>query len=161
MTKPKDTHLSSQAASSHGPKGAESGKDLLKNKEIKKLIDMGVQRGYLTYIEVNELLPLEVITPEAIDEVMNLLGENEIEVIDAAKRPKSEEEGDEESEEAPLGMGGPAAAEEAEGEAAPAAAAEYARGADPVKLYLKKMGSVSLLTREGEVEIAKRIEEGE
>src|SRR5262249_15061789 len=54
-------------------------------------------------------------------------------------------------------------AEEAASEepAAAAAAAEYARGADPVKLYLKKMGSVSLLTREGEVEIAKRIEEGE
>src|SRR4029077_11112190 len=92
-----------------------------------------------------------------------LLGENEIEVIDATKRPKSEEEAEEEGEEAPL-MGAPAAeseaAEGAEGADA-AAGAEFARGADPVKLYLKKMGSVSLLTREGEVEIAKRIEEGE
>ncbi|MCM2322592.1 MAG: RNA polymerase sigma factor RpoD [Oligoflexia bacterium] len=125
---------------------------------------MGLQRGYLTYVEVNELLPPELISPQAIDEVLNLLGENEVEVIDAAKRPK-ESDDDEEGEEAPLGAGpapaeGAEAADGAEG-AAPAAAAEYARGADPVKLYLKKMGSVSLLTREGEVEIAKRIEEGE
>ena len=69
MTKNKDTTLSSQKS--------ESGNTLSKNKEIKKLLDMGVQRGYLTYEEVNELMPPEVITPEAIDEVMNLLGENE------------------------------------------------------------------------------------
>jgi RNA polymerase primary sigma factor len=131
---------------------------LSKHKEIRKLLDMGLQRGYLTYEEVNELLPPEVISPQAIDEVMHLLAENEVEVIDSAKRPKDSE--DEEGEEAegtllagPLG----AAPEEAEEVAEP----EYARGADPVKLYLKKMGSVSLLTREGEVEIAKRIEEGE
>ncbi|MGK5082773.1 RNA polymerase sigma factor RpoD [Bdellovibrionota bacterium FG-1] len=165
MTKPKDTHQPSQVASPHGlhgiPQGKapEGGSSLLKNKEIKKLIDMGVQRGYLTFVEVNELLPPEVITPDAIDEVMSLLGENEIEVIDTTKRPKSDEESEEEGEEAPLGMGaaGPEGGEAAE----TPAVAEYARGADPVKLYLKKMGSVSLLTREGEVEIAKRIEEGE
>jgi RNA polymerase primary sigma factor len=132
-----------------------------KNKEIKKLIDMGVQRGYLTFVEVNELLPPEVITPDAIDEVMHLLAENEIEVIDSTKRPKSEDDSEEEGEEAPLGMGSPTAGEGGDSEAPTPAAAEYARGADPVKLYLKKMGSVSLLTREGEVEIAKRIEEGE
>jgi RNA polymerase primary sigma factor len=165
MTKPKDTHQPSQAPHPHGQsnshahgKSVEASKELLKNKEIKKLIDMGVQRGYLTFIEVNELLPPEIITPEALDDVMALLSENEIEVIDATKRPKGDEEGDEDGDEAPMGI----AAEGSEGEVAEAApAAEYARGADPVKLYLKKMGSVSLLTREGEVEIAKRIEEGE
>ena len=149
MTKNKDTALSS-------PK-AESGNHLNKNKEIKKLLDMGVQRGYLSYEEVNELMPLEMITPEAIDEIMHLLAENEIEVIDSAKRPK-ETDDEEESEEPALGPGPSAISEE--GEEAPIAA-DVARGADPVKLYLKKMGSVSLLTREGEVEIAKRIEEGE
>src|SRR5205085_5833194 len=66
---------------------------------------------------------------------------------------------DEEVEEAPLGIS--PVAEEAAEEGATPAVADFARGADPVKLYLKKMGSVSLLTREGEVEIAKRIEEGE
>jgi len=143
MKKPKDATAPTSSVS------GESG-GALKNKEIKKLLDLGVQRGFLTYVEVNELLPPEIITPDSIDEIMTLLGENEIEVIDAAKRPKdSEDEG-----------AAPATAEGAEAEEAPVAAA-YAKGADPVKLYLKKMGSVSLLTREGEVEIAKRIEEGE
>jgi len=150
MTKPKDLSVASQKS--------EAGSGLNKStKEIKKLLDMGVQRGFLTYVEVNELLPPEIITPDAIDEIMTLLSENEIEVIDAAKRPRETEEEEEETE----GLLGPAPAAE-DGEEGPvAAAAEYARGADPVKLYLKKMGSVSLLTREGEVEIAKRIEEGE
>jgi RNA polymerase primary sigma factor len=179
MTKPKDSHSSltekksdSRVSRSHNSelraetknaaseKAVDTGAALAKNKEIKKLLDMGVQRGFLTYVEVNELLPPEFITPESIDEIMTLLSENEIDVIDAAKRPK-ESEDEEESEE--IGLGAPAPAREEEGaeEGAPAAAGEYARGADPVKLYLKKMGSVSLLTREGEVEIAKRIEEGE
>ncbi len=128
------------------------------SKEIKKLLDMGVQRGFLTYIEVNELLPPEMIQFETIDEIMNLLSENEIEVIDAAKRPKDPED-EEESDEPVLGATG-APTPASDEEEAPAAA-DLARGADPVKLYLKKMGSVSLLTREGEVDIAKRIEEGE
>ena len=129
-----------------------------RSKEIKKLLDMGVQRGFLTYIEVNELLPAEMIQSEAIDDIMNLLGENEIEVIDTAKKPKDPED-EEEAEESVLGPAGAPAAAADEDEAP--AAADLARGADPVKLYLKKMGSVSLLTRESEVDIAKRIEEGE
>ena len=150
MTKIKDPALSSQKS--------ESGSNINKNKEIKKLLDMGVQRGYLTYEEVNELMPPDILTPESIDEIMNLLSENEIEVIDSAKRPKDSED-DEEAEEGVLGPNPIAGGEEGSEEASPAP--DFARGADPVKLYLKKMGSVSLLTREGEVEIAKRIEEGE
>ena len=73
----------------------ESGAALSKNKEIKKLLDMGVQRGFLTYIEVNELLPPEFITTEQIDEVMNLLAETEIEVIDSQKRAKESDETEE------------------------------------------------------------------
>jgi RNA polymerase primary sigma factor len=188
MTKPKDSHsslaekksdsrvsrsqnseikadakngTSQKASEKSSDKSVDTGAALSKNKEIKKLLDMGVQRGFLTYVEVNELLPPEFISSESIDEIMTLLSENEIEVIDAAKRPK-ESEDEEDSEEMGLGAPAPAREEEAgEDGAAPAAAGEYARGADPVKLYLKKMGSVSLLTREGEVEIAKRIEEGE
>ncbi len=158
MNKPKDTSLSQQTSA----RKPESTGSLIKNKEIKKLLDLGVQRGFLTYVEVNELLPLELISAESIDEIMNLLSENEIEVIDAAKRPK-DSDGDEEESDEPL-LGAPAQGSEegpASEEAVAPAAADFARGADPVKLYLKKMGSVSLLTREGEVEIAKRIEEGE
>ncbi|MCC7440030.1 MAG: RNA polymerase sigma factor RpoD [Bdellovibrionales bacterium] len=104
---------------------------------------------------------------------MILLAEGEIEVVDT-KRARRDADEESEGEEAPAEFA-PKAPEEAEGggasaepsEEAPAAVAateegpDYARGTDPVKLYLKKMGSVSLLTREGEVEIAKRIEEGE
>ena len=130
------------------------------HKDIKKLLDLGVQRGFLTAEEVNELMPPDLILPESIDQVMDLLGENEIEVLDAGKRPKDSEE--EESEDAGLTIGvAPLAGGEEAAEEAPAAGEDLARGADPVKLYLKKMGSVSLLTREGEVEIAKRIEQGE
>lgn len=127
---------------------------LMKNKDIKKLLDLGLQRSFLTYVEVNELLPPEVITPDSIDHVMVLLQEHEIEVLESAKRPKDAEE---ESEEDTGFMAPAGKADDEEVAETP----EVARGADPVKLYLKKMGSVSLLTREGEVEIAKRIEEGE
>ncbi len=165
MTKPKDPNASLStglSAASATSATTERVSVLTRNKEIKKLLDMGVQRGFLTYVEVNELLPPEVISSTAIDEIMSLLAENEIEVIDTAKRPK-EAEDEEEAEEAPLGIAAPAATDAAEGQGPEeaAAGAQYAKGADPVKLYLKKMGSVSLLTREGEVEIAKRIEQGE
>lgn len=125
-----------------------------KSKEIRKLLDLGVQRGCLSYEEVNELMPPDLITPGDIDEIMLLLTENEIEVIDGTKKLKESDDEEDLVEEASIGIPGPASEEEV-------AQADLARGADPVKLYLKKMGSVSLLTREGEVEIAKRIEEGE
>lgn len=86
---------------------------------------------------------------------MNLLAESDIEVINSIRKGRDGEDVDGAS-------AGPAKSSDDDEEAeAPAATAELARGADPVKLYLKKMGSVSLLTREGEVEIAKRIEAGE
>src|SRR3954452_4137692 len=101
MIKTKDTSTSSQKS--------EGGNNLSKNKEIKKLLDMGLQRGYLTYEEVNELLPPDITTPEAIDEVMNLLGENEVEVLETTKRAR---EPDEEEEEGESPLGGPAPARE-------------------------------------------------
>src|SRR5688500_8271907 len=118
MTKPKDATLSSQSSE----KKSEIGTALAKNKEIKKLLDMGVQRGYLTFEEVNELMPPEIITPESIDEIMNLLAESEIEVLDTTKRPK-EADDEEEGEEAPLGA---APAAESDSEEAPAPA-DFAR----------------------------------
>lgn len=115
-------------------------------KELKKVVELGLQRGFLSYEELNDLLPPDVLEPLKIDAVMVFLGENDIEVVDPARKPKDAEDGE----------------EAAEAEEAPEVAAEEVfRGTDPVKLYLKKMGAVSLLTREGEVEIAKRIEEGE
>ena len=132
------------------------------HKDIKKLMDLGVQRGFLSFIEVHELLPHEMVSPEEIDEVMVMLAENEIEITDGRRRPDDEEEKDEDSLLEDLTGGAPAEEElQADESGDLVSTAEYAKGTDPVKLYLKKMGSVSLLTREGEVEIAKRIEEGE
>jgi RNA polymerase primary sigma factor len=132
------------------------------HKDIKKLLDLGVQRGFLSYVEVHELLPTEMITSEEVDEVMVMLAENEIEITDGRRRP---EDGDEKEEDSLLEdlAPEPQAEEELQSDESGdlVSTAEYAKGTDPVKLYLKKMGSVSLLTREGEVEIAKRIEEGE
>ncbi len=119
-----------------------------KSKDLKKILELGVQRGFLTYEEINDLLSPDILDPVRIDEIMNTLSDNDIDVVDSAKKGKDDDDDDEEAE-----------VEEAVGEQV--AAEEAARSTDPVKLYLKKMGAVSLLTREGEVEIAKRIEQGE
>src|SRR5438132_9109042 len=121
-----------------------------------QLITMGKAKGYLTYDEVNDHMPDEVISSDQIDDWLSSLGDEGIEVVDsatsvkvspAAAAPKvpeilDEEEKKEEEEDDDFDGG-------------------YSKTNDPVRMYLRKMGSVSLLTREGEVEIAKRIEEGE
>jgi RNA polymerase primary sigma factor len=120
--------------------------------EVKQLIDLGKEKGFLTFDEVNDILPPDIAT-EQIDDVMGMFGEMDIEIVDTAQKvkiPKIKidlEEGEEEAE---------GEAEEVEFE--PGA---IGRTSDPVRMYLREMGSVSLLTREGEVEIAKRIEDGD
>ncbi|MBL8938601.1 MAG: RNA polymerase sigma factor RpoD [Archangium sp.] len=130
-------------------------------KEVKDLLEAGKQKGFLTYDEVNDALPADVVSSDQIDDVMSMFGDNEIEVVDAQKsvdntevKPTvaAEEEQEKKKEEE---------AEEEEEEAPKIADEPGAKSNDPVRLYLRKMGSVSLLTREGEVEIAKRIEDGE
>src|ERR1039457_532788 len=120
--------------------------------EVKQLIDLGKEKGFLTYDEVNDILPPDIVSSEQIDDVMSMFGEMDIEVVDAVQKvkiPKTklglEEDEDLEGEH-----------EEVEFEPG-----SLGRTSDPVRMYLREMGSVSLLTREGEVEIAKRIEEGE
>ncbi len=122
--------------------------DFLPAKIIKKFLELGKVRGVLTYEEVNDLIPSEITEVAKIDAIMDFLSDNDIEVEETvkARAEDSDEEEAESEEEAPK-------AKEAEDFGA--------RAIDPVKLYLRKMGSVSLLTREGEVEIAKRIEAGE
>ncbi len=124
-------------------------------KEVKDLLEAGRQKGFLTYDEVNDALPADIVSSEQIDDVMSMFGDNEIEIVDAQKAAKAtdakpavatveeptKEAEDEETKDEDDEPGG--------------------KSNDPVRLYLRKMGSVSLLTREGEVEIAKRIEEGE
>jgi RNA polymerase primary sigma factor len=126
-------------------------------KEVKDLIEAGRQKGFLTYDEVNDALPADVVSSDQIDDVMSMFGDNDIEIVDAQKAAAATETKPQVT-----------ASEEAEGEKAKEEEEEEkeeeepgGKSNDPVRLYLRKMGSVSLLTREGEVEIAKRIEEGE
>src|SRR5262249_32228920 len=144
-------------------------------RQKQKLITMGKAKGYVTYDEVNDHMPDDIVSSDQIDDWLSTLGDEGIEVVDA-------------------GQGVPGAAvkvptpratakvpevaiiesddgEEASGDDAPEKEEKdtdeedfdggYSKTNDPVRMYLRKMGSVSLLTREGEVEIAKRIEEGE
>ncbi len=139
-------------------------KENVEPKEIKELISKGKKQGYLTFEELNDALPDELISSDQIDEVMSMFGDMDIEIVDAERRIQvkgkkmdlAEEEAAEEEEPAPVPAGG-----EEEAEAREAAEESAGRTDDPVRLYLKEMGSISLLTREGEVEIAKRIEAGE
>jgi RNA polymerase primary sigma factor len=121
--------------------------------EVQQLIDMGKERGYLTYDEVNDALPADMVSSDQLDDVMSMFGEMDIEIVDTEQKLSLRKdqilggemgEGDEEEE------------EESEFEAG-----TLGRTSDPVRMYLREMGQVSLLTREGEVEIAKRIEEGD
>jgi RNA polymerase primary sigma factor len=120
-------------------------------KEVKKLIDLGKEKGYLTYDDVNDMLPAEVVSPDQIDDVMSIFGEMDIEVVDANQRVSLGGAGDELVEE-----------EEEEKEIENEMDGDIVgKTGDPVRMYLREMGTVSLLSREGEVEIAKKIEQGE
>src|SRR5512142_2305065 len=119
--------------------------------DIKKLIDVGKEKGYLTYNEVNDLIPHDVHSPEDLDDLLTTIGTQGIDVLEGpAKLPSSqlEKKFDQEMEEG----------EEVELDLTPGA---LEKTNDPVRMYLREMGTVPLLTREGEVEIAKRIERGQ
>lgn len=119
--------------------------------EVKKLITLGEEKGFLTYDDVNDMLPSDIISSEQIDDIIMLFGERNIDIIDTDKGEKIvlkkasdealETKEDEEELSALFSMAG--------------------KTGDPVKMYLREMGLVSLLNREGEIEIAKKIEEGE
>jgi RNA polymerase primary sigma factor len=119
-----------------------------------KLIELGKQKGFVTYDEVNDHMPEDVVSTDQIDGWLSALGEHGIEVVDGsgARRPELVDQ-------APKGLD--IEKEKEEGEVDEDEEYAYSRTSDPVRMYLRKMGSVSLLTREGEVEIAKRIEDGE
>jgi len=134
-------------------------------KEVKELITKGKKQGYLTYDEVSDALPDDLMSSSQLDDVVGMFGEMDIEIIDSDRRIQvkdakskvgEEEEDNGEDEESETGSTKTVApASKA------AAGALTGRTDDPVRLYLKEMGQINLLTREGEVEIAKRIEQGE
>jgi len=118
--------------------------------EVQQLIDLGKEKGFLTYEEVNDILPADMVSSEQIEDVMTMFGEMDIEVVEseqkatATKAKQSDSSDSDDSDDEP----------EFDADV-------MGRTSDPVRMYLREMGQVSLLTREGEVEIAKRIEEGE
>jgi len=118
--------------------------------EVQQLIDLGKEKGYLTYDEVNDILPADMVSSEQLDDVMSMFGEMDIEVVDAEQKSTSNKQQSQDS------SSSDDSEEETEFDAD-----VMGRTSDPVRMYLREMGQVSLLTREGEVEIAKRIEEGE
>jgi RNA polymerase primary sigma factor len=137
--------------------------------EVKKLISMGKEKGFLTYDELNSTLPAEVVSSEQFGSIMTMFGEMDIEIVDAPegeriRKARDSEESSEDAEDVEIEAGA-GSAEENEKEEKEEKEIDLTPGAlsrtdDPVRLYLKEMGSVALLSREGEIEIAKRIEEG-
>ncbi|MEJ5209104.1 RNA polymerase sigma factor RpoD [Denitratimonas sp. CY0512] len=124
--------------------------------EIKKLITKGREQGYLTYAEVNDHLPDDIVDPDQIEDIIGMINDMGIEVHEVAP----------DAETLLLSDGAPAGSnvdETATEEAVAALSAldsEAGRTTDPVRMYMREMGTVELLTREGEIAIAKRIEEG-
>ena len=120
--------------------------------QLKELIAKGKDQGYLTYAEVNDHLPADISDPDQIEDIIRMITEMGIKVFEQA--PDADE----------LLTAGDSSADELAAEEAAAALAavetEVGRTTDPVRMYMREMGTVELLTREGEIEIAKRIEEG-
>src|SRR4051812_26557514 len=118
----------------------------------RELITMGKAKGFLTYDEVNDHMPESIVSSDQIDDWLSTLGGEGIEIVDSSSQVKVNDKVEDEPEETTARREEAEEEEEEDG---------YSKTNDPVRMYLRKMGSVSLLTREGEVEIAKRIEEGE
>ena len=127
-----------------------------KLEELDRLISMGKQKGFLTYDEVNNALPSDLVSLDQLDDIMMMFGAMDIEVVDSAKAgrlpsevrerkaPAEPDDNDDDGPPEPIDLTpGP-----------------VGRTEDPVRLYLREMGRVALLTREGEIALAKRIEEG-
>jgi RNA polymerase primary sigma factor len=114
--------------------------------EVEGLVEVGKEKGYLTYGEVNDILPEEISTsPDDLDDLITTIGTQGIDLLDAPKFPGDKDLDAEEGEDVELDLT-PGTLEKTN---------------DPVRMYLREMGTVPLLTREGEVEIAKRIERGQ
>mgnify|MGYP001829129366 CR=1 FL=1 len=130
-------------------KGAHNQKDggKITLKAIKALVTKGKKQGYLTYDEINEMLPKDMLSVEQIDETLMLFYANNIEVVDEKHQKKVVKLKKAKEKKATTGSA--------------AAAADFGTVTDPVKMYLREMGLVTLLSREGEVVIAKKIEAGE
>ncbi|MDX9993956.1 MAG: RNA polymerase sigma factor RpoD [Rhodocyclaceae bacterium] len=122
---------------------------------LKSLITLGKERGYLTYAEINDHLPDDLVDAEQIEAIISTFNDMGIQVFDQAPAPEEILL----AEQSTTTVDADEAEEEAE-QALNSVDSEFGRTTDPVRMYMREMGTVELLTREGEIEIAKRIEEG-
>jgi RNA polymerase primary sigma factor len=132
------------------PKEVRMEKKNNQKRSMQQLIELGKSKGFLTYEEVNDFLPEEMVSSDEIDELLDVLNGEHIEVVDQKENIRVPDA--EESEFVDRA---------ATSDAAESDISQFSKTNDPVRMYLRKMGSVCLLTREGEVEIAKRIEQGD
>jgi len=127
-------------------------KKVIKLDEVNKLISLGRGKGFLTYDDINDMLPSDVIFSEQIDDILTVFHEKNIEVVDTERDEKdADKQGDKTDEEE----------KKINDEIPPLPLSALGKTGDPVKMYLREMGLVSLLSREEEVRIAKKIEKGE
>src|SRR5712664_621596 len=122
---------------------------------LKNLIVLGKERGYLTYAEINDHLPDDMLDAEQIENIISMINDMGIQVYDEAPDAETLLM----NEATPAVVPDEDVVEEAE-QALSTVDSEFGRTTDPVRMYMREMGSVELLTREGEIEIAKRIEDG-
>ena len=153
----KETPLGTREAEFVGTRPVRTARDVSRTRlmkreqDVKRLIDLGKEKGYVTYDQVSDMLSPEAVSPEQLDDVMSIFGEMDIEVVDANQRVALSAQAEEGAPDEPE-----------DGEVEFDAEADVAgKTGDPVRMYLREMGNVSLLSRDGEVEIAKKIEEGE
>jgi RNA polymerase primary sigma factor len=122
-------------------------------RQLKDLIARGKEQGYLTYAEVNDHLPNDIVDPEQIEDIVNMINDMGIPVHEKAPDAESLLLSD-------AAVSNDDDAAEAAEAALASVDAEFGRTTDPVRMYMREMGTVELLTRQGEIEIAKRIEDG-
>ena len=122
-------------------------------RQLKDLIARGKEQGYLTYAEVNDHLPNDIVDPEQIEDIVNMINDMGIAVHEKAPDAESLLLSD-------AAVSNDDDAAEAAEAALASVDAEFGRTTDPVRMYMREMGTVELLTRQGEIEIAKRIEDG-
>jgi RNA polymerase primary sigma factor len=169
-SKTKASASSAKASAKDGSPPSSDGAPAKANGKSAKeaLISLGKSKGFLTYDDVHEALPGDEVGPDQMDDVLSALDDEDIEVVDDASNIKIAPHRGADEEPGAKSTQKPDAGEEQAETGSPASTParsgsddDYYKSNDPVRMYLRKMGSVALLTREGEVEIAKRIEEGE